>query len=241
MDTWEDFIQENIIHLAEWFKLVFLRWMNSQLPLRRGPDDMEKLLRNVTIFLCDGLSSGLGFDDEELKQLASEIDQMNTGETKTNGNQNELNEDIESFNAIFGWLERHKEAISICKRNLSAFQVVTRKPYRPSLGQNRAVELMHLINKLITHEPNKAAKLLDKMVVWNKSLDETERKIHYTADSSDERSDDEPPKPHAVLENYMRIPTPPSKFTDCMLSNLFTPDPSYRYDDHSVYGDSLFG
>ncbi|TGZ49170.1 hypothetical protein CRM22_010928, partial [Opisthorchis felineus] len=66
---------------------------------------MEKLLRNVTIFLCNGLSSGLGFDDEELKQLASEIDQMNTGETKTNGNQNELNEDIESFNAIFGWLE----------------------------------------------------------------------------------------------------------------------------------------
>ncbi|GAA51866.1 hypothetical protein CLF_106932 [Clonorchis sinensis] len=238
VDTWEDFIQENTIHLTEWFKLVFLRWINSQLPIRRGPHDMEKLLRNVTIFLYDGLSSGLGFDDEELKQLASEVCQRNTGTTKSNGNQNEINEEIESFNGIFDWLERHQEAISICKRNLSAFQVVTRKPYRPPLGQNRAVELMHLVNKLITHEPHKAAKLLDKMVSWNKSLDEAERRIHYTADSSDESSDYEPPKPHGAVENYVRNPTSPFKFTGCM---VFTHDLSDRYDDYSVYGDSLFG
>ncbi|KER22569.1 hypothetical protein T265_09367 [Opisthorchis viverrini] len=238
VDTWGDFIQENIIHLAEWFKLVFLRWINSQLPLRRGPDDMEKLLRNVTIFLYDGLSSGLGYDDEELKQLASDVGQLNTGATKFDGNQNELNEDIESFNEIFIWLQRHQEAISICKRNLSAFQVVTQKPYRPPLGQNRAVELMRLVNKLITHEPQKAAKLLDKMVIWNKSLDETERRIHCTADSSDESSDYEPSKPHGVVKNYVRNPTTPSKFTD---GTIFTLGLSDRYDDYFVDSDSLLG
>ncbi|OON20874.1 hypothetical protein X801_03236, partial [Opisthorchis viverrini] len=153
-----------------------------------------------------------------------------------NGNQNELNEDIESFNEIFIWLQRHQEAISICKRNLSAFQVVTQKPYRPPLGQNRAVELMRLVNKLITHEPQKAAKLLDKMVIWNKSLDETERRIHCTADSSDESSDYEPSKPHGVVKNYVRNPTTPSKFTD---GTIFTLGLSDRYDDYFVDSDSL--